>query len=60
MMVCKVCGSSDIHIMAWVGANDGAWKEDIDQKDNKWCVKCKDHTPVKRVSYKHKYDPSKR
>ena len=52
MLVCKVCGSSDIHILAWIGANDGAWKSDVDIRDNKWCERCKDHVQTKRVQKK--------
>jgi len=59
MMVCKVCGNNDIHIMSWTGVNDGVWKGDINIKDNKWCTQCEAHTAVKRVSYKYEYDPKK-
>lgn len=39
--VCKFCGSENIQIKAWVGANDNEvheWCED----DKCWCENCQD------------------
>ena len=56
MTVCAICGSSDIHIMAWVGANDNQWKGDIDDEQDKWCESCQDHVPVKIILCKDDSD----
>ena len=52
MLVCKECDSSDIYIMAWIGANDGHFKSDVDIRDNKWCNSCEEHVETKRVEKK--------
>lgn len=51
--VCKQCGSEDIQVRMWVGANDnkvGDWcNEDFDNEC--WCNECEDIT-----SYETKED----
>ena len=49
MLVCKVCGSKNIHIQAWVKPNsDNEYVDDIATTEC-WCEDCNDHTPTKWV-----------
>ena len=51
MLVCKVCGSKNIQIQAWVKPNsDNEYVDDIDTKEC-WCENCKDHAPTNWVEH---------
>jgi len=47
MLVCRICGSKNIQIRAWVKPNsNNEYVEDVPTKDC-WCEDCHDNTPTK-------------
>lgn len=44
--VCTECGSDDIEVRAWVGANDNHIDEWVDDENYRecWCRECRDIT----------------
>ena len=51
MLLCKVCGSKNIQIYAWVKPNsDNEYVDDIETKEC-WCEDCNDHAPTNWVEH---------
>lgn len=44
--VCSVCGSADIQVRAWIGANDNTVHEWCDEENYRecWCEHCQEIT----------------
>jgi len=52
-MVCKICGSEEMQIMAWVDINSKKLTE-IPAKTQTWCDDCCNHTkPVDKQRYEN-------
>ena len=50
-MVCKVCGSEEMQVMAWVDINSKKLTE-IPDKTQTWCDDCCNHTkPIDKQKY---------
>jgi len=56
LLVCDDCGSSDVHVKAWVDANTNEFKGYTDETD-RWCDQCEcfvEITSLKRYNEREK------